>query len=256
MRLLRAFIQTSIICLTGASAFASSPAGVWSRPDGVTILDADEAQPMVVIEGLFAVWTGEGPVGEDWGMKGYEHAAWGVMVYRCAVDDKAMCLLQWDEIKTAANDDGCVGWGDQETEAGTVRADDDTTSPDVWPLGTGVVPGFTPCTYLAAIPAAEPAPEASPEPGPELEAEPPPMTEEPPVEEIAEASPEPGPEPTAEPTTEVSATTTTTADTSTSTDTAVSGDAAEGGGCAGGGLGGLPALLGLVALLIPRRRRA
>jgi len=250
MRLVRSAIQLSCVCLIGAPpALASSPSGVWSLPDSVTILDEDEPQPMVVIEGLFTVWSGDGPVGGNWGMQGYEDAAWGFMVYRCKVDDKALCLMQWGEIVTAAGDDACVGWGDQETAAGSVRATGDTSSPDTYPLALGVVTGVTPCSYLATIPPREPV-----EPGPEPVAEPvPDLPTVPPEEAPVELAPEPGPEPVPEAAAEAT-TTTTAGDTMSGGDTAVTGDEAEGGGCVGGAL---PSLWGmLVALALARRRRA
>ncbi len=261
MRTLPTIISTTLLIALAGGAHASGPAGVWSLPDAVTILDAEGDRPSVVIEGLFTVWTGDGPVGGAWGMQGYEDGAWGVMVYKCEADEKAMCLMQWGEILTATTTDGCVGWGNQDEAAGTVRDDGDTADPDAYPIDQGVISGVTPCGYLTALPPRDPPVEAGPEPMPEAIPD-----IQPPEEEPVETTPEPGPEPTPEPAAETTGDTGTTADTSPAGDTSVAADTGvpgddttEGGACAGGGLGLAPALGAVLALLTmialrPRRR--
>ncbi|MFO0744245.1 MAG: hypothetical protein U1F43_01035 [Myxococcota bacterium] len=230
----------------GGVAAASSPAGVWSEPKVVTITGADGATPEVVIEGLFSVWTGSGPIGGDWGMQGYQDAQWGLMYYRCAEADKALCLMQWGDIDDATKNEGCVGWGNQDDFAGTVRAAGVApTSPDAWVVDAGVNTGFTPCQYLAGIapPEVEPGAETVAEPVVEASPEP-----------VVEASPEPVVEASPEPVVEAGAETSEPA-----TDTSVPPTKVDDSSCAGSsrsGLGLLPGLAAALAALALGRRGA
>jgi len=231
---------TTGLGLVGHSASASSPAGVWSIPQLVQVLEEASDRPLVVLEGLFARYTGDGeaPIG----LSGYAEAEWGVMYYRCLAGEKELCLMQWDELKTAAaSSDACRGWGNQEEAPGTIRAYGTPSDPDDFRISGGVVTGFTPCEYLRAIPAPEPVAYGTAEPVADETAEPvaeaaveeivepvveaPVATEEAPVESGGDTRPEPAPN-----------------------------VEDEGGGCAAGGADA--ALLGLIALgLVLRRRR-
>ncbi len=130
------------------AAFASYPAGVWSLPTEVTVTGSETDTPSVLITGVFTVHTGDGAVG-NWGFSGFEPAAAGYMHFVCATGDKAMCLLQWQDIANAARDKGCVGWSETGLDSGEVHpAGVALGTPDPWHLAIGVVTGFTPCEYL------------------------------------------------------------------------------------------------------------
>lgn len=239
--LIPTFFMTGFVCATIGTAHASAPAGVWSIPQLVDIIEEASDRPLLVLEGLFTTFIGEGDGPDDVpALGGYSDAAWGVMYYQCKAGDKDMCLMQWGELKAAlAAEEPCRGWGNQDAAPGTVRPYGTPTGPDVYPIDGGVVTGFTPCEYLHTVP----PPPAEPQPEPVAEVNPEPVAEEP-APPTEETSAEPSPEPTPEPAVESSVETDT-------RPTAMPTTSDGGDDCSAGGAGGL---LGLLALALRRRR--
>jgi MYXO-CTERM domain-containing protein len=133
--------------LPPTAAQASSPAGVWIVPDRVVLLP-DENQPRTLqISGLLTLHSGTGPV-SDWGYPGFEQPQHGTLFYTCAAGQEAMCKMQWRELAAALG--SCVGFGSLTEGAGQLRAAvGQSDVPDVYPIGMGVVHGYTPCELLA-----------------------------------------------------------------------------------------------------------
>src|SRR5262245_61344986 len=107
----------ALLGLGTTQAWASFPAGVWGLPDSVEVLEGESATPKVKISGLFMVYTGTGPLGGQWAMDGYEAPLAGYLYYVCpSADKKPVCLQEWQDIKTSAEQDSCVGWGESQSK--------------------------------------------------------------------------------------------------------------------------------------------
>ncbi len=141
-----ASLAIASLAIAGPAA-ASFPAGVWSLPDNITVGSADSDQPYVVISGFMMRDAADGEEQGKYG--GYTVPTYGYLYYQCPADKKDVCLLEWKDIETSATQDGCVGWGAQDVANGTIHAYGTALpEPDVYPIGIGVVSGYTPCEHL------------------------------------------------------------------------------------------------------------
>lgn len=137
--------------LSGAPpAHASFPAGVWARVDAVSF-EPDAKDPQRVrVDGTFMVAHGL-PDSPDY--PGYSEPQVGYMYYACDGKQLAVCVMEWNELATiAGTEDRCRGWGDSSLpDNGSVRAGaQKPMDPDLYPIASGVLQGFTPCEVLKA----------------------------------------------------------------------------------------------------------
>lgn len=267
---MRLSIRTLSLALGLCAAFpsvaaASAPAGVWGLVEKVTV---DPAVPdQARIDGVFMV-AGEKP---DFAMyTGYSVPAHGFMYYECPKGQDKLCTIEWEDLTSASlSGNNCRGWGDNQLpDNGSVRATGSPQDePDAWPLGMGVVQGFTPCDALHAWvkenpleagttgdpggTAGEPASTGSGGEGGTLS----PETGAPATSTVGEGTAGSAGE-TAAVTTGAEVTTGATGSSATDSAGTTDGQDDKGGcGCSAGGSGGGAAALGLLLLGLRRRRR-
>lgn len=140
-------LVAALTCLVG-TARASSPVGVWSLVDEVTLEPNGEDPTRVRIDGVFMVANVQ-PDFADY--SGYSVPRSGYMYYSCAEKQLAVCVMEWNELLgVAGTPDNCRGWGsNQLPDNGSVRAPlDPAADPDEYPIAQGIAPGFTPCEAL------------------------------------------------------------------------------------------------------------
>ncbi|NUN13311.1 MAG: hypothetical protein HUU55_06700 [Myxococcales bacterium] len=129
-----------LFLMISAPAWASYPAAIWAHPEVVTLLPDAESPQQIRIEGYFMVTEVPG----KWGFAPVVH---GWMLFECPAGKMDQCLLNWKDL--VAKVGTCLGFGDMNEFPGTVHPMDQTEAePDLYPLGLGVVPGFTPCQQL------------------------------------------------------------------------------------------------------------
>lgn len=159
----------AILFLTTATpALASYPAAIWAHPEVVTLLPDADSPKQIRIDGYFMVTAVPG----KWG---FSPVVQGWMLFECPAGKMEQCLLNWKDI--VAKVGTCLGFGDMNEMAGTVHPPEQIEAePDLYPLGLGVVPGFTPCMELdagiAKLKAEEPPADAGPLPDPDASPDP------------------------------------------------------------------------------------
>lgn len=151
-----------------APALASFPVSVWAIPDSVVVEGAETKQPSVTITGFMMAFIDKSSSETPGNYGQYSIPRWGVMHYECPAGMAKTCLMEWDDIAAKIDADDCVGWGSQDVPPGLIQPlYAETWTVDAYPIGSGVVTGYTPCQALDAAYVKKPLPPL-PDPGPEV----------------------------------------------------------------------------------------
>jgi hypothetical protein len=125
------------IAVVARPAAASNPVSFYTVPTKVELRPDEASATEVVIHGAFFALTTATTYGDP---------RCGVMYFKCAAGQEAMCRMQWQDIRGyVANASTCAGFGTNNM-VGTAKIRDEGASlgtPDAWDLGMGVTPGVS-----------------------------------------------------------------------------------------------------------------
>ena len=138
------------LTLAAANALASAPAGVWVKVRQV-VYAPDAANPThVQVHGALMLFDGGSEPTRPY--TGYTPPALGYVYYQCPAGQAEICRQEWRELEAniAKPDAECLGFGMTTLPTGTLRLPRSVPqSPDVYPIQSGVSPGFSPCRAIA-----------------------------------------------------------------------------------------------------------
>jgi MYXO-CTERM domain-containing protein len=144
------------VALVSTRAFASAPAGVWVKVQEVVYAPDATNPTRVQVHGALMLFEGNLNGGQPY--PGYTSPAFGYMYYECPTGQAEVCRQEWRDLEAniAKPDTECVGFGVQSLPTGALRQPDSAaTNPDVYPIQSGVSPGFSPCQAIAKFMAAQ-----------------------------------------------------------------------------------------------------
>ncbi|HET6279883.1 MAG TPA: hypothetical protein VFH73_02925, partial [Polyangia bacterium] len=118
-------------------ALASNPVSFYSVPTKVDLLPNAASATEVVIHGAF-IGLGTNAT--------YGDPRCGVMYFKCAAGQEAMCRMQWQDIRGYVTDTTmtCAGFGALNMVSTAKIRDEGAPlgTPDAWDLGMGITPGM------------------------------------------------------------------------------------------------------------------
>jgi hypothetical protein len=149
-KVLAAAALLGAVASVSTRAVASAPAGVWVKVQDV-VYAPDAANPTrVQIHGALMLFEGNLDGGQPY--PGYTSPALGYMYYECPTGQAEVCRQEWSDIAAniAKPVNECVGFGMTTLPTGALRQPQSTAqNPDVYPIQSGVSPGFSPCQAIA-----------------------------------------------------------------------------------------------------------
>jgi hypothetical protein len=130
----RFFILTAIaLFLSGATARASDPVGLYALIEKVKFEPSDEKPERILIWGTFSVADGER--GEK-----YKSPEKGFIYFSLPEKKPEVALKEWNDLKTVAGKNEVVGFSTRWGEPARIRkTGDQPKDPDVFRSGIGVV---------------------------------------------------------------------------------------------------------------------
>jgi hypothetical protein len=138
------------VALFSSNAGASAPAGVWVKVEQV-VYAPDATNPThVQVHGAIMLFDGDYAATRPY--PGYTSPALGYVYYQCPDGQAETCRQEWRDLEAniAKPDTECVGFGMTSLPTGTLRPPGKAAdNPDVYPIQSGVSPGFTPCQAIA-----------------------------------------------------------------------------------------------------------
>jgi hypothetical protein len=138
------------VALVSTRAVASAPVGVWVKVQEVVYAPDATNPTRVQVHGALMLFEGNLSGGQPY--PGYTSPALGYMYYECPAGQAEVCRQEWHDLEAniAKPDTECVGFGAQGLPTGALRQPDSVAqNPDVYPIQSGVSPGFTPCQAIA-----------------------------------------------------------------------------------------------------------
>jgi hypothetical protein len=138
------------LALVSTRAVASAPAGVWVKVQDVVYAPDATNPTRVQIHGALMLFEGNLDGGQPY--PGYTSPALGYMYYECPAGQAEVCRQEWHDIEAniAKPVTECVGFGMTTLPTGALRqANSVAANPDVYPIQSGVSPGFSPCQAIA-----------------------------------------------------------------------------------------------------------
>jgi hypothetical protein len=127
-----------IVCVTLSALPVETPAysdriGVYARIDRVVFEPNESAPERIQIWGGFALASKNDRAG-------YDPAQYGYLYYSLATGKEELCRKEWADFKSIAGSDQIIGFGGRHLEPSRLRnVDDKPASPDVYPIGSGLV---------------------------------------------------------------------------------------------------------------------
>jgi hypothetical protein len=149
-KVLAAAALLGAVALVSTRAWASAPAGVWVKVQKV-VYAPDATNPThVQVHGALMLYEGNLDGGQPY--PGYTSPAFGYMYYECPTGQAEVCRQEWSELEAniAKPVTECLGFGMTSLPTGALRQPASAVeNPDVYPIQSGVSPGFSPCQAIA-----------------------------------------------------------------------------------------------------------
>lgn len=149
-KVLAAAALLGAVALVSTRAVASAPAGVWVKVQDV-VYAPDATNPThVQVHGALMLFEGDLDGGQPY--PGYTSPALGYMYYECPTGQAEICRQEWSDLEAniAKPVTECVGFGMTTLPTGALRQPPSAAqNPDVYPIQSGVSPGFSPCQAIA-----------------------------------------------------------------------------------------------------------
>ena len=149
-KVLAAAALLGAVTFVSTRAVASAPAGVWVKVQDVVYAPDATNPTRVQIHGALMLFEGNLDGGQPY--PGYTSPAFGYMYYECPTGQAEVCRQEWSDIAAniAKPVNECVGFGMTTLPTGALRQPPSAAqNPDVYPIQSGVSPGFSPCQAIA-----------------------------------------------------------------------------------------------------------
>lgn len=147
-----ALIAAFSVSLFTQKTDASDWIGIYARIDKVVFEPNATAPERIQIWGAFALASKEN-------RNSYQSAKRGYLYYSLRPGKEEVCRKEWADLNGRAGTDQIIGFGSRDMPTGSVRkADDKAASPDVYPVGFGLVKmsdrgiNYAPIAELKSLP--------------------------------------------------------------------------------------------------------
>ena len=125
-------ILTAAFVLTGASARASDPIGVFARIDKVVLEPNDTAPERIQLWGSFCL-------ADDKNRDSYLAPQKGYLYYKLPAEKSEVARKEWNDLKATAGSGDVVGFGSRNSAKKVRSANEKAENPDVYPVTFGLV---------------------------------------------------------------------------------------------------------------------